>query len=35
LLPDRTFYWENPNTSGAADTGSRILELNARPQASN
>jgi hypothetical protein len=35
LLPDRTFYWENPTTSGAADTGSRILELNAPPQASN
>jgi hypothetical protein len=31
LLPNRVFYWENPNTSGAAAPGTRIVEVDARP----
>jgi hypothetical protein len=27
LLPDRAFYWETPEPTGAADAGSRIIEV--------
>ena len=27
LLPDRVFFWETPEPTGAAATGTRIIEV--------
>lgn len=30
LLPNRSFYWENPKSNGTAAPGSRIVEVTQR-----